>query len=160
MATSPQQLADLLERLSVRAAPGLSPAEIQHVEREHGFRFPDDLRALLQIVLPAGQGWPDWRRGVVTNRDHAGTEVITPIREVLGWPLEGILFDVEHGFWLDSWVWRPPALEDAQRIATEHVAAAPVLIPVYAQRYLPGEPSDAGNPIFSVHQTDIIIYGR
>lgn len=27
-------------------------------------------------------------------------------------------------------------------------------------RYLPAEPCEAGNPVLSVHQTDIIVYGH
>src|SRR5207245_1362409 len=34
------------------------------------------------------------------------------------------------------------------------------LIPVCSQRYLPDDPPLAGNPVFSIYQTDIIIYGR
>jgi hypothetical protein len=34
------------------------------------------------------------------------------------------------------------------------------LIPIYGHRYLVGEPCCAGNPVLSVHQSDIIVYGR
>jgi hypothetical protein len=33
------------------------------------------------------------------------------------------------------------------------------MIPVYSHRYLPAEPCEAGNPVFSIYQTDIIHYG-
>jgi hypothetical protein len=36
----------------------------------------------------------------------------------------------------------------------------PRLIPVYIHRFIPSEPPEAGNPVFSVHQSDIIIYGN
>jgi hypothetical protein len=36
----------------------------------------------------------------------------------------------------------------------------PVLIPVFSHRYLLASPCEANNPIFSVYQTDIIIYGN
>ncbi len=39
------------------------------------------------------------------------------------------------------------------------VAAAPTLIPLIGHRFLPSEPNEAGNPVFSVYQTDIIYYG-
>jgi len=35
-----------------------------------------------------------------------------------------------------------------------------VPIPVYSHRYLPSEPKATGNPVLSVHQTDIIYYGN
>jgi hypothetical protein len=39
------------------------------------------------------------------------------------------------------------------------VAEAPALIPVYHHRMIPDRPGAPGNPVFSVHQTDIIYYG-
>jgi hypothetical protein len=33
------------------------------------------------------------------------------------------------------------------------------LIPIYRHRMMPDEPLSPGNPVFSVHQTDIIHYG-
>jgi hypothetical protein len=37
--------------------------------------------------------------------------------------------------------------------------AAPGLIPIHGHRYLPTLPVEPGNPVLSVHQTDIICYG-
>jgi hypothetical protein len=37
---------------------------------------------------------------------------------------------------------------------------APILIPIYFHRYIPSEPYEKGNPVYSVHQTDIIYYGE
>jgi hypothetical protein len=39
------------------------------------------------------------------------------------------------------------------------VKAAPRLIPVFGNRMIPAEPHQAGNPVFSIHQADIICYG-
>src|SRR5262249_17955195 len=33
------------------------------------------------------------------------------------------------------------------------------LIPLISHRYLPEEPHEAGNPVFSVYQSDVIYYG-
>lgn len=38
----------------VEFEPGLSDAEVEQVERQHGFRFPPDLRAFLQTAMPVG----------------------------------------------------------------------------------------------------------
>lgn len=70
------------------------------------------------------------------------------------------MFDVEHnGFWLDEWGPRPSSLGQALQVANELVAAAPRLIPVFAHRMMPDEPHLPGNPVLSVHQTDIVHYG-
>jgi len=70
------------------------------------------------------------------------------------------LFDIEHNsFWLPEWGPRPKKLAEALRTAEELISAAPKLIPVYLHRMMPDEPQSPGNPVFSVHQTDIICYG-
>lgn len=51
-------------------------------------------------------------------------------------------------------------MQDALRIASDAVRGAPVLIPVHGHRYLPAEPCEGGNPVFSIYQWDIIVYGR
>jgi hypothetical protein len=144
--------ADLVRTLSdsgVEFAAGLSDREVESAEARFAFQFPLDLRAFLQAGLPRGDEFPDWRGG-----DDA------VLREWLDLPRRGILFDIEHnGFWLDEWGLRPSTLAEAQRVASELIAAAPRLIPVYLHRMMPDEPHLPGNPVFSVHQTDIIYYG-
>ena len=75
--------------------PGLTDAEFARIERDYGFEFADDHRAFLAAGLPLNRPpeegqtwpspWPDWRD------DDTGD-----LREQLGWPVEGALFDVEH----------------------------------------------------------------
>jgi hypothetical protein len=143
------QLVDILKDRGVPFEAGLSDAEADGVEAELGFRFPSDLRDFLRAGLPVGEGFPNWRR---EDRES--------LRERLAGPVEGVLFDVGHnGFWLDDWGPRPPSLGEAQAAVRRLVAAAPVLVPVYSHRMMPDRPHVAGNPIFSVHQTDIIYYG-
>lgn len=60
---------------------------------------------------------------------------------------------------MDSWGAKPAALADACAIARAAIAAAPRLVPVCGHRFIPDRPSEAGNPVFSVYQTDIIYYG-
>jgi hypothetical protein len=128
---------------------GMTEEEFSRVERQFGFRFPPDLRTFLAAGLPVSRGWVDWRR-----IDEAA------IRGRLDWPLEGICFDIEHNrFWLQEWGERPSKLEAAFDVARRAVRAAPVLIPICGHRYIPVEPCEEGNPIFSIYQTDIIYYG-
>ena len=143
------QLVDILKDRGIAFDAGLSDAEADRVESEFAFRFPPDLRDFLQAGLPVSAGFPNWR-----------SESRESLRERLTAPLDGVLFDVEHnGFWLDEWGARPASLEEAQAVVRRLVAEAPVLIPVYIHRMMPDRPHAAGNPVFSVHQTDIIYYG-
>ncbi|MFD8708041.1 hypothetical protein ACFV1W_36600 [Kitasatospora sp. NPDC059648] len=133
--------------------PGLSEQELDDVEARFGFRFAADHQVFLSAGLPHGsRGWPDWRHGDPED-----------LRERLSLPVEGVLFDVEHnGFWHPTWGPRPEAVPDALRTARGELATVPQLVPVYGHRYLPGPGThgEAGHPVLSVHQTDIVYYGN
>jgi len=136
---------------------GLACGELDQAEAQFRFRFPPDLRELLGYGLPAGERWPNWRAAI---ENPEGPSAVY-LQEQLTWPLRGMLVDIRHdSFWDPDWGTRPTALADALGIATEAVQAAPRLIPVFSHRYLPAEPCIAGNPVLSVYQTDIIVYGR
>src|SRR6185295_11347319 len=133
----------------IQFAPGLTASQVQAAEVAHGFNFPPDLRAFLEFALPVGERIPDWREPTSKSVLHA-----------LAWPADSLCFDIEHnGFWLASWGPKPEKLEGAFALARDAVRAAPFLVPIYAHRYIPAAPCEAGNPVFSVYQTDIIYYG-
>jgi hypothetical protein len=148
---------------SCRIDPGLTDAEITRIENEFGFEFADDHRAFLAAALPLSipfvdppgvistyrTPWPDWRNG-----DPA------LLRDRLNWPIEGVLFDVEHNaFWDESWAERPPEPADALDVARRYLADVPQLVPIYGHRYLPAGRGSFGHLVMSVWQTDIICYG-
>jgi hypothetical protein len=139
--------------------PGLTDAEFARIENEFGFEFPDDLRAFfaagLPINVPPGEGqtwakpWPEWR-----SSDQES------LRDQLGWPVEGVLFDVErNNFWHPSWGARPSDSEARLATARHHLSQVPALVPVYGHRYLPAGRGAFGHPVLSMWQTDIIYYG-
>jgi hypothetical protein len=134
---------------------GLSEKEMQQAERTFGFRFPPDLKALLRTAMPVGirkpdkNTFPNWRSG-----DH------NHLRGRVDRPLEGLMPHIEqHGFWMDDWGPRPNLPAGALEVARQALRAAPKLIPLYEHRYLPADPLLAGNPVFSVWETDVIFYG-
>lgn len=130
---------------------GLTNAEIEQAEAVHKFRFPPDLRRFLQTALPVGDGFPNWRR-------PDAPELMTQV----GWPKEGFDFDAQHN---PDLLWRPvwgsgPSTQSERVVATlQRLEHAPRLIPVFAHRYISETPSQSGNPVFSIYQTDIILYG-
>jgi hypothetical protein len=129
--------------------PGLTDAEFARIEREYGFEFADDHRAFLTAGLPLNHPWPD-------GRDVDPTD----LRNQLGWPAEGALFDVEHNaLWHPSWGQRPAGVSRALSAARRHLAQAPAMSPVYAHRYLPAGRGTYAHPVLSMYQTDIIVYG-
>lgn len=131
-------------------AAGLTDAELETVENRFDFTFPPDLRRLLGIALPLGdRSWPDWRHG--SDEDLAGR---------LAWPIDGILYDVEqNAFWHPEWPKRPPTKAAAVDLARGELRSVPRLVPVYGHRYMPTVPSQPGNAVLSVYQTDVIYYG-
>ncbi len=54
---------------------------------------------------------------------------------------------------------RPPTMDAQRKRLREAISSAPKLIPITRHRYLLAEPLRAGNPVLSVYQADIIIYG-
>lgn len=137
--------------------PGLTDDEFARIERDYEFEFADDHRAFLASGLPLNSpeggrrrsSWPDWR-----DADPGD------LRERLGWPVEGVLFDVEHNaFWLPSWGQQPAGTGEALRAARQHLDRVPKMIPVYGHRYLPAGRGTYGHPVLSICQTDIIFYG-
>lgn len=130
--------------------PGLTDAEFDQIERRYGFEFADDHGAFLAVCLPVGsRNWPDWRNGDPED-----------LRHKLAWPIEGVIFDVEHNaYWHGGWGERPAESAAAVELAREHLSTVPTLVPVYSHRYLPAGRGAPSHPVLSVYQTDIIYYG-
>jgi hypothetical protein len=146
---SAAEVVQLLRERRVALEAGLSEKELSRAERRYGVRFAPDHRELLALALPVGDSWYNWR----ARADKR-------IREAIRWPLEGVLFDVENNvFWPASWGERPNSVAARFEIAEHQVNAWPQFVPLYAHRYLPAAPFGPGAPVFSVHQTDVIIFG-
>jgi hypothetical protein len=143
-----EQLIPELREYGIEFAPGLTDEEVERIEYKYGFRFPPDLRMFFQYALPVSDGCVNWRE------DDEAT-----IRDRLEAPLEGIFSDIEvNNFWMGAWGEKPRRLSVAFRIAKKAIRESPKLIPIF-YRYIPDEPHEAGNPVLSVMQTDIIYYG-
>ena len=146
---SAADVVQLLRERRVVLEKGLSEAELARAERRYGVRFAQDHRELLALALPVGDSWFNWRA-----RADEG------IRRAIRWPFEGVLFDVEnHVFWPASWGERSNSAAARCEIVKRQVNAWPQLVPLCGHRYLPAAPFGPGAPVFSVHQTDVIIYG-
>lgn len=131
---------------NIRWTTGYSAHQLANIQSRFDLRFPPDLIELYSQRRPVGTY--DW----LTD--------IAEIKRKLTWPLEGLLFDIENNvLWLDAWGERPGDKAARAEIVTAAVAKAPKLIPICGHRYLPETPALAGNPVLSVYQSDIIVYG-
>src|SRR5690606_5214268 len=150
---NPQKIKEHLQKHNVRFDDPLTILEISRIEAIYNISFPPILREFYLCGLPVGQNFPNWR--------STSEENINSLTERLKWPLDGMLFDIEHNsFWYPLWGERPIDIEAAFQICRVEFSRAPKLIPIYSHRYIPSHPHESGNPIFSVYQTDIIYYGK
>jgi len=137
-------------------SPGLTASELERAQEEAGVAFPPDLAEFLMDCLPVGSTlargprlFPDWRNNAAAT--------MRGWRNIL---LEGSVFDVEHGLWVEEWGAKPDDPQEARARVAEILDDAPRLIPIFMHRAIPNEPLEAGNPVFSVMQFDIIVYGN
>jgi hypothetical protein len=124
---------------------GYTQAELDRAQRRFGLAFPPDLVALLRRKRPVeGHDWTD---------DRA-------IRRALDRPFNGLLTCVEDGrLWWPEWGRLPSSARAREQVLREVVSLAPKLIPLIGHRYLPEQPHETGNPVFSIFYTDAIYYG-
>jgi hypothetical protein len=128
---------------------GYSQAELEAVQARWDLRFPPDLVELLREHRPLPlPGCFDWLT----------TDAAT-IQTILDWPFDSFWFDVQHGRWWPEWGEKPSSPDEQHDRLKQAFAAAPRLIPLCGHRYLPQEPFERGNPVFSVYQMDVICYG-
>lgn len=128
---------------------GLSDSEIDDIQSKLGFAFPPDFRFYLSNASePAiGNCFSWWQFDKKEYESH------------LEWLLKGVLFDVEHNdIWLKRWGVRPDNRFDMISVVVDDFQSWPKLLPFWGG-YLPANPCEAGNPVFSVKQTDVIYIG-
>ncbi|HLY29641.1 MAG TPA: SMI1/KNR4 family protein [Ktedonobacterales bacterium] len=148
----------------------LTDDEITSAERRWHVRFPPDYRLFLRTLyavdrpmrgaLPKGHelhpverpAFPRWLSDEPLDVEY--------INDRFEWLYQGLEFDLAHNaLWPASWGAKPPTLDAQKARLRELLAAAPKLIPVFGHRYLLGEPCQASNPVLSVYQSDIVVYG-
>jgi hypothetical protein len=147
-------LTDALHQVGARLDPGFSRAELAAVEQAAGTVLPTELRLMLTLALPVGPPWRDWRT------DPSGL-----MATWRAYVTDGLVVDARHSFWHDLWGPRPATVAEREQVVRQQAAALPRLFPIFGHRALaidivPGFDSADGNPVFSVHQTDVIYYGN
>lgn len=141
-----------LKSKKIKFDKGLTNEEFDKIEKTYGICFPKSLREMYEIALPISASFYNWR-----NFEEANVRII---KDMLNWPLEGVLFDVEENyFWDDSWGEKPTDAIEAEKKCIEEMKKVPTLIPIYKHRYIPIVKDIDNPPIFSVYQTDVIYYG-
>ena len=132
---------------------GMRESEIAATQDFYEIVFPPDLKNLLMSFMPIGENFYEWNDYSSQNVEY--------IKSMLYWPIHGVLFDVErNNLWLKAWGGKPNKLNRQIEHVRKYMERVPKLIPIYAHRYISSVPDEAGNPVYSVYQTDIIFYGK
>ncbi|MBI3267833.1 MAG: hypothetical protein HYZ53_02335 [Planctomycetes bacterium] len=146
----------------------LDGAGVERAEESWGSRFPPDYRLFLQHLHSTS---PPMRGALFGGAGGILTPATRPgfynwvtdgaaMAEALEAVLDGLAFEVENQvLWPDSWGARPDTPDSRRLRLGELLAGAPRLIPIFGHRFLLGEPCRAGNPVLSIHQSDIIVHG-
>ncbi|KAJ1296882.1 hypothetical protein BS78_01G336100 [Paspalum vaginatum] len=133
-APSPSAVLAHLAAAGVPVLPGLSATELALAEAAlGGVQLPPDLRDLLALGVPAGDGFPDYRSpaGLRLLR-FAAQEVPAAVAAALPPP--------------------PGRRPGAGR-------APPPLVPLCGRHYVPAAPCLAGNPVFRVSDSGVALAG-
>ncbi|GCE22748.1 SMI1/KNR4 family protein [Dictyobacter kobayashii] len=146
---------------------GLSDGEIDSIEKQWSVRFPPDYRLFLKIlhcldkpitiatydsdtrkIIPCDSPFlPNWKKD---------SESIKNTYQQL---IDDLTYDVlQNNVWKPGWGRKPITKYGLKQQLEALIERAPKLIPIYGHRFLLAEPHECGNPILSLHHSDIIIY--
>lgn len=152
---------------------GLEDQELARIERQWNLVFPPDYRRFLTRLHAVDR--PMVGAGFIESAAPGQYKsTLVPIerpafynwlldgealQRAWTWLVDGLQFDIAHNdLWLPSWGTKPTSIEAQEARVKELVAAAPRLIPVFAHRYLLADPSTEDNPVFSIYQSDIVVF--
>jgi len=148
MSTLAEHAVNALREAGAVLTPGLTADELAALQEQRSIEFSADHAEFLQLAVPLGEGWVDWRGPA------------EPLAHLLAVPTDGLLYDVEHNaFWPASWGERMSDPAKALEVASLKLAAWPRLLPLYGHRYLPPGPLPSPTPVFSVVQSDVTYFG-
>ena len=145
---------DLIEELTSKGVvfdKGLSQAEIEEIEKRYNIHFPIELLKLYITALPISCGFYNWRDTSKSNIRYIKDSLIRPIKDLLEYPS-----DID---WSDNWGQEPDNEEERKKVILSKIECAPQMIPIYGHRYM-AEGKEKENPVFSIHDSDIICYGK
>ena len=141
-----ERVIEILRDRRVKLKRGMSDKQIEQAEQMYGITFPEDLRAFYQAVVPVGERFYDWT--------DLSPENVWHIKKMMAHPIRISLWDIEangwhySSLWMPQWGERPKNFDKRRAIAAKHLRAAPKIIPIYGDNFLPEFPNEAGNPVF------------
>jgi len=140
----------LFKEKEVLTEPGLTPEEVELIEKLYDISFPQSLKDFLMQVLPVSEGFYNWR--------NVNDENIARIKSAISRPKEWVYESFIELYGGDNGGKQEEENEKIIREFREELDQAPKLIPIYGHRYMPVVGDNP--PVLSVHGVDIIYYGK
>jgi len=138
-----EKIKEMQASMGVKIMPGLSDAEVGKAEAKFGFTFPPELREFLQVGLPTGEGWHNWRK-LIEDEVIVGSTGDT-VSEQKRWNATP---EEEGGVPEATWEFvKSRDMEDVRKQASLHA-----LVPIRHHRMMPSIPHELGLPVLSMHQ--------
>lgn len=144
-----KELGCIFSNQNIHIERGLTEFEIQELEKIYSLEFSNDWKEVYSKFLPIDTGFYNWR-------DKSEANVLF-IKDILAQPYRDILEYYEEIQWNPSWGDEPVNNQHKFLKIAELLEKAPQLIPIYGHRYLP---IIEKAPVLSVHNIDIICYGK
>jgi len=145
------KIEQMKNRYEIKCTPGLTAEEMERVEEIYQVSFPKSYRDFLMQALPVSKGFYNWR--------DFSAENIEKIKKVMEYPKAYLFSHAQDVTWCDAWGEEPKDAEEYTGAVREKLAKAPVLLPVFAHRYIPVT-GEEDPPVLSVHGADVIYYGE
>jgi hypothetical protein len=156
---------------------GLSNEQIDALETQWNLRFPPDYRLFLQRLHSVDKpilctGYFSIGEVPEPGGDHVAAALDEDAGQYMAldespsfynWidgqdSIQGALEGIVHGLIFSAtWEAEPNKVQEIEQNIRSGVAGAPRLIPIIEHRFLLAEPCHAGNPVLSIHQTDIVV---
>jgi hypothetical protein len=146
---------------------GLSDPALEALEQRWSLRFPPDYRLFLKILhcldKPITIATYDGDTREIIPADSSlfhnwqtDTHLLTNAYQQI---IDDLRYEVVHNnVWKPGWGRKPVSKYGQSQQIGVLISQAPKLIPIYDHRFLLSEPYQAGNPVISIRQSEIVIY--
>ena len=146
-----KKIVEAMKSNGVRFAPALSESDLSKIEQIYGIRLPGALVELYSHGVPASSAYIVWNDFSEENINKTKS-ILESVR------INGLLYSVERGFWLESWGERPCDEAERERKVRALVEAAPKVIPVWGHHLVPLIDGLEDPPVLSTAENNHIHY--
>lgn len=146
-----ENILNMMKKQGVEFEKGLTLDELEQIEKIYQIKFPNSLKNFLMTALPISNGFYNWR--------NIQNDNIRFIKKILNKPFSDVYNMAREVYWCDNWGKDPEDEKIIEEEVRKRLKKAPILLPIYAHRYIPII-LDENPPVISIHDVDVIYYGK